>query len=66
MNDFTGKSAIVTGSVRGQGLAEARLLAQKGAKVMVCDVLDELGALTVEELQVQSFSQSRTACWDTS
>ncbi|WP_067482974.1 glucose 1-dehydrogenase [Actinomadura hibisca] len=36
-----GKVAVVTGAARGQGAAEARLLAEAGAKVLVTDVLDE-------------------------
>jgi 3alpha(or 20beta)-hydroxysteroid dehydrogenase len=35
-----GKVAIVTGGARGQGAAEARLLAQHGARVVVADVED--------------------------
>lgn len=35
-----GKVVIVTGAARGQGAAEARLLAREGAKVVVTDVLD--------------------------
>ncbi|MFI6516164.1 glucose 1-dehydrogenase [Spirillospora sp. NPDC050679] len=36
-----GKVAIVTGAARGQGAAEARLLAEAGARVVVADVLEE-------------------------
>jgi NAD(P)-dependent dehydrogenase (short-subunit alcohol dehydrogenase family) len=35
------KVAIVTGAAHGMGEAEARLFAQKGAKVVVADVLGE-------------------------
>ena len=38
-----GKVALVTGAARGQGEAEARLLARAGARVVVTDVLDEQG-----------------------
>jgi len=38
-----GKVAVITGAARGQGEAEARLFASEGAKVIVADVLDELG-----------------------
>lgn len=39
-----GKVALITGSARGQGAAEAELFAANGAKVIVSDVLDDLGA----------------------
>ncbi|KKB84407.1 cyclopentanol dehydrogenase [Devosia limi DSM 17137] len=37
------KTAVVTGAARGQGLAEAKLLAEKGASVIICDVLEAEG-----------------------
>lgn len=40
MSDLTGKVALISGSARGQGEAEARLFAERGAKVIVADVLD--------------------------
>ena len=43
MGALDGKVAIITGAARGQGLAEARLFAERGAKVMLTDVLDEEG-----------------------
>jgi NAD(P)-dependent dehydrogenase (short-subunit alcohol dehydrogenase family) len=41
--DLTGKAAIVTGGSRGQGAAQARLLAQSGVAVTICDVLADEG-----------------------
>ena len=41
MGRVEGKVAIVTGGARGQGAAEARLLVQEGARVMITDLLDE-------------------------
>jgi 3alpha(or 20beta)-hydroxysteroid dehydrogenase len=38
-----GKVALITGSARGQGEAEARLFVAEGARVVLGDVLDELG-----------------------
>ena len=38
MNDFDGKTAFVTGAARGIGLAIAKSLGARGAKVMISDV----------------------------
>lgn len=45
-----GKSAIVTGSARGLGASIARDLAREGAKVMLCDVLQDLGQEVAESI----------------
>jgi 3alpha(or 20beta)-hydroxysteroid dehydrogenase len=41
MDDLTGRVAIVTGAAQGQGAAEARLLAEHGAHVVLTDVKDD-------------------------
>jgi NAD(P)-dependent dehydrogenase (short-subunit alcohol dehydrogenase family) len=46
-----GKVAIVTGAARGQGAAEARLLAQEGADVLLGDVRDSDLTSTTAELR---------------
>src|SRR5207245_5049288 len=38
-----GRVALISGAARGQGEAEARLFAAEGAKVVLGDVLDDLG-----------------------
>ncbi|WP_406286800.1 glucose 1-dehydrogenase [Embleya sp. NBC_00896] len=44
MADLTGKVAIVTGAARGQGAAEARLFVERGASVVLTDLLEDEGA----------------------
>lgn len=50
MGQLDGKTAIITGAARGQGACEARLFADEGANVLLCDVLDDLGRSMAEEL----------------
>jgi len=38
-----GKVALISGVARGQGAAEAKLLAREGARVVFGDVLDDQG-----------------------
>jgi len=42
--------AIVTGGAGGQGQAETRLLVERGARVVVADVADDLGGALASEL----------------
>lgn len=50
MARLDGKVAIVTGAARGQGAAEARLFASEGARVLLCDVLDDAGKSLAAEI----------------
>ena len=43
MDVLDGKVALITGGARGQGEAEVRLFAAEGAKVVLGDVLDNVG-----------------------
>ncbi|HAP76133.1 MAG TPA: 3-hydroxyacyl-CoA dehydrogenase, partial [Acidimicrobiaceae bacterium] len=45
-----GASAIVTGGASGIGAASARLLAAKGAKVVVADLQEEKGKALADEI----------------
>ncbi len=49
-----GRVAIITGAARGQGEAEARLLAQHGAKVVLTDVLTDLGQAAAADIGPQA------------
>ncbi len=48
---LNGKAALITGASRGQGAAEARLFAAEGAKVLLCDVLDEEGEAVAQAIR---------------
>ncbi|MBB4781558.1 glucose 1-dehydrogenase [Streptomyces rapamycinicus] len=47
---FEGKVAIVTGGARGMGASHARGLAAEGARVAICDLLDDEGEALAAEL----------------
>ncbi len=51
MGRLDGKVAIISGGARGMGAAEARLFAWEGAKVVLGDVLDELGAQVERDIK---------------
>lgn len=48
--DITGASAIVTGGASGLGEATSRLLAERGAKVVVLDMSDDKGNALADEI----------------
>ena len=45
-----GKVAVITGAARGQGAAEARLFVERGARVLLTDVLVDEGKALADEL----------------
>ena len=48
--DLNGVSALVTGGASGIGAATARLLASKGAKVVVADLQEDKGTALADEI----------------
>ena len=48
--DLTGRTALVTGGAQGLGEGMAQALAEAGAKVVVADIQDDLGAKVAESL----------------
>ena len=47
---LTGKVAVVTGAARGAGAEVARLFVRSGARVVIADILDDLGEQLAAEL----------------
>lgn len=50
MGRVEGKVAIITGGASGLGAEDARVLAREGAKVVITDVQDDLGAKVAAEI----------------
>jgi len=48
---LAGKTALITGASSGQGAAEARLFAQEGALVVLCDVQDKAGEAMAKSIR---------------
>ena len=68
-NDLTGRVALITGGGRenGQGAAEGRLFAARGATVILADVLDEDGERTaggIEGAEYAHLDVTDEAAWD--
>lgn len=49
-NRLAGKVALITGGARGMGASEAQLFIDEGARVVITDVLEEVGQETAKRL----------------
>jgi NAD(P)-dependent dehydrogenase (short-subunit alcohol dehydrogenase family) len=50
MSNLNGKIAVVTGAARGIGAATATVLAERGATIVVADILEDLGRESAEQI----------------
>ena len=50
-NSLRNKVALVSGGASGIGAAHARVFAEAGAKVLICDVQEELGRAVAEGIR---------------
>ena len=57
---LAGKVALISGGARGQGACEARLFVNEGARVVIGDILDDVGQRTVEDLNRGSETRRAT------
>ena len=66
--DLTGRRALVTGGARGLGAGMAQALAAAGARVMIADVLKDLGEQTAASIPGAGFVQldiTDDTAWET-
>lgn len=68
MGKLDGKVVLVTGAARGQGEAEARLLAAEGARVVLGDILDAEGEAVAKSIGddalYRSLDVSNASSWE--
>ncbi len=66
MSNLNGRTAIVTGGAQGLGAADARVLAERGARVVITDIDEARGRALAAELDGDFFRQdvSDEPTWD--
>ena len=65
MGKLDGKVALITGAARGQGEAEGRVFAAEGAKVVLGDILDDLGERVAKDIGEDAIYQHLdVTSWD--
>jgi NAD(P)-dependent dehydrogenase (short-subunit alcohol dehydrogenase family) len=62
MDTLEGKGAVVTGGASGIGLATARVLGRRGARLVLADVEETALARAVEELQAEQLMAHGVVC----
>ena len=60
--DFTEQVALVTGAAKGMGLTTARMFAESGASVVMCDLNGDLAAHEAEQIVREGGSAIGLAC----
>ncbi len=66
MGSLEGKVAVVTGAAQGLGEADARVLAEQGARVIMTDINDDQGQAIAQQIGADYLNQdvSEEASWD--
>ena len=62
MGRLDGKVALISGAARGQGEAEARLFAAEGARVVLGDMLDDLGEVVAKDIGDNARASRTSTC----